>query len=68
MITEEHRRLLDSLLVKCLEHDDLLSEWEQQFVSDFTEKLEKHGEALVVSAKQQGIFDRLEEKLAKAGF
>jgi len=67
MITEDHKRSLDLLLKKCLEHDDLLSEWENDYVSDFVDKLEKYGETLNVSDKQQAIFDRIEKKLDDAG-
>ena len=67
MITEDHRKELDALLAKCLEHDDKLSEWEQSFVNDFVERLEKWGEKLNVSDKQQCVFDRIAAKLEKEG-
>lgn len=67
MITEDHKRELDLLLKRCLEHDDLLTSWENDYVSDFVDKLEKYGEKLNVSDKQQEIFSRLERKLEEAG-
>lgn len=67
MITEDHRKQLDQLLTKCVEHDNLLSDWENSFVSDFIDKLEEYQEKILVSRKQQAIFDRLAEKLEKAG-
>ena len=67
MITEDHLREIDALLKACLEHDDLLTEWENDYVSDFTNRLSQYGEKLNVSEKQQNVFDRLERKLSEAG-
>lgn len=67
MITDDHLAELDKLLARCVEHDNLLSDWENSFVSDFVDRLAAHQERLLVSAKQQAILDRLDEKLAKAG-
>jgi ribosome assembly protein YihI (activator of Der GTPase) len=67
MITEDHKKSLDALLKKCLDHDDLLSEWENDYVSDFVDKLEKYGEQLNISEKQNAIFERIEKKLEDAG-
>ena len=67
MITEEHLKSLDALLKCCLENDELLSDWENDFVSDYTERLSTWGEKLNVSDKQNEIFNRLEKKLIEAG-
>lgn len=67
MITEDHFAELDALLKKCLEHDNLLSDWENDFISQFVDKLEEYGESLRISDKQQQIFSRIEEKLKKLG-
>lgn len=67
MITEDHRKELETLFSGCQENDNLLSEWERTFVGDFTNRLAEHQEQINVSVKQQAILDRLTEKLKKAG-
>lgn len=67
MITEDHKKELDEIFKACLENDDLLTEWENDFVSDYVDKLELYGEKLNISPKQQDIIDRLENKLKKHG-
>lgn len=67
MITEDHKRELDKLFSACLEHDDLLSQWENDFISQFVDKLEKYGEGLKLSDKQQAVLDRIEMKLRQEG-
>ena len=67
MITEEHLKELDALLKRCLDNDDALSQWENDFVSDFVDRIAKYKENTNVSSKQQAVLDRIEEKLNKAG-
>lgn len=67
MITEEHKAQLDALLKACLDNDDKLTQWENDYVSDFTNRLSQWGEKLNVSEKQVAIFERLEKKLKDAG-
>ncbi len=67
MITEDHKNELDALLKKCLDNDDLLSQWENDYVSDFTDKLAKYGEKLNISEKQNAVFERIRKKLEDAG-
>lgn len=67
MITEEHKAQLDKILSKCVDHPELLTEWERDFMSEFIDKLEKYGVDIRISDKQQGIFDRVEKKLTDGG-
>lgn len=67
MITDAHKEQLDKLMSRAIDNDHLLSDWENAFVSDFVERLEQYGTSLRVSDKQQAIFDRIDEKLNKAG-
>jgi len=67
MITSEHLAELDEVLALAVENDDVLSDWERDFVSDFVNRLEEHQEKIKISPKQQAILDRVAEKLRKAG-
>lgn len=67
MITDEHALELDELLKKCLEHDDLLTQWENDYVADFVDRLEKYKNDIRISDKQHSIFMRIKGKLADAG-
>lgn len=42
---------------------DRLSDWEQEFVNDWTDRFERRGCNVVVSEAQSNIFDKLERKL-----
>ena len=64
MITEAHFAQVDKLLAKAVEHGDLLTDWENDFVSDFAEKLELYGEKIRISDKQQEILNRIERKIS----
>lgn len=65
MITEEHYAELDALLKRCLEEDGKLSDWENDFVSQFVDKLEEYGTDLRLSDKQNEVLKRIERKLDK---
>lgn len=67
MITEDHLKELDQLIAAGVDADDILSEWEQGFISEWADKLETYQTNLRVSDKQQAIFDRLRVKLEKEG-
>ena len=67
MITQEHFDELDKLLKAAVENPELLSEWENDFASDWVDKLGEKETKVVVSDKQQGIFDRMRSKLERGG-
>jgi len=67
MITEEHAKELDALLKRCLDNDDKLTQWENDFVSDFTDRLEKYKNDIRISDKQHAVFMRIKGKLDEAG-
>lgn len=67
MITEDHVKELNRLFGKCVDHDDILSTWENTFISEFIEKLDKYGDGIRISEKQQAVIDKIELKLRSAG-
>lgn len=67
MITEEHYQELDKLLKVCVENEDLLSDWENGFVSEWCDKLDAYATSVRVTDKQQAIFDKLKTKMEKEG-
>jgi DNA phosphorothioation-dependent restriction protein DptG len=67
MITEEHYQELDKLLKACVDNEEHLSDWENNFVNEWCDKLDTYGTSVRISDKQQVIFDRMEEKLSKKG-
>ena len=67
MITEDHYRELDHLLKVCVENPALLNDWENDFISDWVDKIEEWETKVNISDKQQAIFDRIRLKLQNAG-
>jgi hypothetical protein len=67
MITEDHFKQIETIIIKGLECPDLLSEWEHGFLSEWTDKLDAYHMSVRISDKQQAIFDKIENKLKKAG-
>lgn len=67
MITEEQREELDTLLARAQEEPQHLSQWEQSFVDDITDRLAEWGLRLNVSPKQWSIFERIKRKLDDSG-
>ena len=65
MITEEHKHQLDDLIDRALKNTELLSKFENDFVSEWYNKLEMQGERVTVSEKQQWVFDKILTKLEK---
>lgn len=63
-ITEQQLKKFNELLVKCQDEDDKLSTWETEFVDSFIERVEEYGVDIKISAKQQEILDRIEEKIS----
>jgi hypothetical protein len=45
----------------------ILSEWEQQFLTDMYDRLEKYASRMYVSEKQWAMLDRLETKFRRVG-
>ena len=65
MITEEHLAELQELINEALENDDLLSDWERDFLAEWEDRLLAFGERVNVSDKQQYVFDKIKLKLEK---
>ena len=65
MITEDHYKELEKVMSLAVENDHLFSEWEQAFISDWADKLNQYKEKIKISDKQQGVLDRIEEKLRR---
>jgi len=64
MLSPEDRRRLDWILSKAQTAMESLSEWEQNFVNDFTDRLEKWSDRLQVSERQWEVLERIREKAA----
>lgn len=62
-LSEVQLKTVQDILSEAQDNMDNLTEWEQQFVDDMTEKLEEFGEDLVVSDKQWEILNRIEMKV-----
>ena len=67
MITDDHLEELDKLLAAAVQNHHLFTEWEYDFISDWADKLDFQRNKVLVSDKQQYIFDRLQRKLEGAG-
>lgn len=65
MVTDQQYKELDALLKRAVENEDVLNEWENDFVSDLVDKLDDYGTDIRISPKQQEILDRIEGKLDK---
>ena len=59
--TETHEKLL-TLIKSMLKSELNLSEFEQGFLSDFADKLEKWGEKTFMSEKQKAVVDKMFDK------
>ena len=62
MLSPEDRKRLDWILSKAQSAPEGLSEWEQGFADDMTERLERHGDRLTVSERQWEVLERIREK------
>ena len=67
MITVEHKQELDAVLARAVENDHLFTEWENDFIADWAEKMKNEHLKINISSKQQYVLDRIEDKLRKAG-
>lgn len=65
MITEEHKQQLDDIINRALDNTEILSKFHNQFISEWFERLEMHGERVRCSDKQQWVFDQILLKLEK---
>lgn len=54
---------VNTVLRSAVENGDMLSGWENDFVSDLIERVEQYGERTRISEKQQEIIDRIRDKL-----
>ncbi len=62
MIDLDDYKRLDWILTKAQCAMDSLTDWEQDFVNDFTDRLEDRGTNLNVSDKQWDVLERIREK------
>ena len=53
---------LDWILAKAQTTMEDLTEWEESFVNDMTERFEKYGLSLTVSERQWDVLERIAEK------
>jgi len=54
---------VDEILKLAVENGDMLSEWENGFVYDLVERVEKYGARTRISERQMEIIDRIDHKL-----
>lgn len=54
---------IDGILKSAVENGDMLSDWENGFVSDLVDRVEQYGKRTRISEKQREIIDRINEKL-----
>ncbi len=62
MIDKLEAKRLDWILAKAQSTTEELTEWEQRFVDDMTDKYERRGRSLTVSDKQWDVLDRIRDK------
>ncbi len=62
MIDQREAKRLDWILAKAQTTTEGLTEWEQSFVDDMTERFEKYDRSLTVSEKQWDVLERIAEK------
>lgn len=65
MITEEHRKQLSDTIDRALKNTEILSKFQNEFISEWNDRLEVQGERVNVSDKQQWVFDQILTKLEK---
>lgn len=65
MITDEHLEQLNDLIERATNNSELLSKFENDFVGEWFDLLERQGTRVRVSDKQQYVFDRINLKLEK---
>ena len=54
---------IDTILKAAVEDGDVLSDWENEFVSGLVERVALYGKRTRISEKQREIIDRINEKL-----
>ena len=62
VIDEREAKRLDWILAKAQTTTEDLTEWEECFVNDMTDRLEKYGRSLTVSEKQWDVLERICDK------
>lgn len=65
MITEEHHNQLKDIIDRALDNTEILSKFQNTFISEWYSRLEMQGERVSVSDKQQWVFDQILTKLEK---
>lgn len=65
MITEEHKKQLDDIIDRALDNTEILSKFQNDFTSEWYDRLQGQGERVNVSDKQQWVFDQILTKLEK---
>ena len=56
---QREAKRLDWILAKAQTTTEDLTEWEQGFVDDMTERFEKYGRSLTVSERQWDVLERI---------
>jgi len=59
---QREAKRLDWILSKAQMATEDLTEWEESFVNDMTERFEKYGRSLSVSEKQWDVLERIRDK------
>lgn len=67
MITEDHLKELNRLLERAITCEDLLTEWERDFITDWVDRVAEIGANIRITPNQQYVLDHIEEKLKKHG-
>ena len=62
MMDQLEAKRLDWILAKAQMATEDLTEWEECFVNDMTDRLEKYGRSLTVSDKQWDVLERICDK------
>lgn len=62
MMDQREAKRLDWILAKAQTTTEDLTEWEESFVNDMTERFEKYGLSLTVSERQWDVLERIAEK------
>ena len=58
---------LMAIIKAALDHPEVLTEWEQDFVDDTNDRFVTYGSRIFMSDKQWNVIDRIEQKLRATG-
>lgn len=63
MITHKHFGEIYDIVERATEHGGHLNEFERSFIEDWNARLDRDGERVTISDKQQWVFDGIARKL-----